>query len=287
MNRSPRWSLSPCRVFSPPSLLPTPFDMPPIIRRIRSKLTSDVFAARMRQVRFASDATKVVLKAIQASTDACPPLKSVVSVALVLVEMTERIKSNKAECERLAERAAQIVQDIWRQTKDFNVELSAEVQKSVAEIETLLRKIEAFFNGLEKENIWQRLARQDRHKSQVEEYGRLLDEAIWAFSINLQFSMHRLHVEHIGADEKRHDAVLSASQMSEAERLILTRIHAKISVGMHAALGIVFFLDPHWRNILAQLMSVGCQHERLCTETRPIFLYTPLDSLVPFLKHLN
>ncbi|KAJ6467302.1 hypothetical protein C8R45DRAFT_1106075 [Mycena sanguinolenta] len=206
--------------------------MPPKTRRIRFTLTSDAFAARMRQVRIASDATKVALKAIQASTDAFPPLKSI---------------SNKAECERLAERAAQIVQDIWRQTKDFNVELPPEVERSVVEIEMLFRIIQNFFNELEKEKFWQRLARQDHHKSQVEEYGRLLDEAIWAFSINLQFSMHRLHVEHIGADEKRHDAVLSVSQMSEAERLqILTRIHAKISVGMHAALGIVFFLDPRF-----------------------------------------
>ncbi|KAJ6469867.1 hypothetical protein C8R45DRAFT_937506 [Mycena sanguinolenta] len=243
-----------------PSLLSTSqaFDLPSITRRIRSKLTSDVFAARMRQVRIASDATQVALKAIQASADACPPLKSGVSAALVLLEMSERIKSNKAECEHLAERAAQIVQDIWRQTKDFNVELPAELERSVVEIETLFRKIKIFFNELKKEKLWQRVARQDRHKSQVEEYGRLLDEALWAFSINLQFSMHRLHVEQMGADEKRHDAVLSASQMSEAERLqILTRIHGKIlpelkapifdsdsgkiSVGMHAALGIVFF----------------------------------------------
>ncbi|KAJ6469980.1 hypothetical protein C8R45DRAFT_937612 [Mycena sanguinolenta] len=203
--------------------------MPSISRRIRSKLTSDALSARMRRVRIplaAFDATKVALKAIQASTDACPPLKSVVSAALVLLEMSERIKSNKGECEHLAEWAAQIVQDIWRQTKDFDVELPAEVERNVAEIETLFRKIEHFFNGLENEKIWQRLVRQDRHKGQVEEYGRLLDKAISLFSINLQFSMHRLHVEHIGADAKRHDAVLSVSQMSEAERQqLLTRIH--------------------------------------------------------------
>ncbi|KAJ6469959.1 hypothetical protein C8R45DRAFT_1218373 [Mycena sanguinolenta] len=93
----------------------------------------------MRRVRIPSDAfdaTKVALKAIQASTDACLPLKSGVSVALVLLEMSERIKSNKGECDHLAERTAQIMQDIWRQTKDFNVELSAEVERSVAEIET-------------------------------------------------------------------------------------------------------------------------------------------------------
>ncbi|KAJ7334848.1 hypothetical protein DFH08DRAFT_939574 [Mycena albidolilacea] len=247
--------------------------MPSITRRIRSTLTSDALAARVRQIlsdRIASDAfdtTKVALKVIQASADACAPLKSGVSAALVLLEMSEKIKSNKKEFEHLAERATQIVQDIWRQTKDFNVVLPAEVERSVVEIEMLFRQIENFFNELDTENVWQRLARQDRHKSQVEEYGRLLDEAMSQFSINLQFSIHRLHVESAAAARKEHAAaqqehaaVLSASQMSEAERLqLLTRIHGKVvpvhvssifdanpgevRLGKLAALGIIFFLD--------------------------------------------
>lgn len=71
------------------------FDMPSITRRIRSTLTSDALATRMRQglsngiTSDAFDATQVALKAIQASADACLPLKSGVSVALVLLEMSE------------------------------------------------------------------------------------------------------------------------------------------------------------------------------------------------------
>ncbi|KAJ7830110.1 hypothetical protein B0H13DRAFT_2115185 [Mycena leptocephala] len=200
--------------------------MPTITRRIRSTLTSDALATRMRQglsngsTSDALDTMQVALKAIQASADACPPLKSGVSVALVLLEMSERIKSNKRACEHLAERAAQIVQDIWRQTKDFNVVLPAEVESSVVEIETLFRKIENFFNGLDEENVWQRFARQYRHQSQVEQYGRLLEELKSDFSINLELSIHRLHMESAAADEKRHADVLAFSQMSESERLV-------------------------------------------------------------------
>ncbi|KAJ6469870.1 hypothetical protein C8R45DRAFT_1104988 [Mycena sanguinolenta] len=148
------------RAASLPLLLAAPpliaFDMPSITRRIRSTLTSDAFAARMCQLRIPPDAldtAKVALQAIQASADACLPLKSAVSVALVLVEMTEKIKSNKEAGKHLAERAAQIVQDIWRQTKDFNIELPAEVEGTVVEIEMLLRKIKTFFNGLDKEKL--------------------------------------------------------------------------------------------------------------------------------------
>jgi hypothetical protein len=45
------------------------------------------------------------------------------------------VKSNKKDCQRLANRAAEIVGDIWRQTKDFGVDLPVEAQQSVEEIE--------------------------------------------------------------------------------------------------------------------------------------------------------
>jgi hypothetical protein len=100
------------------------------------------------------------------------------------------------------------MEDIWRQTKDFNVVPPAEVERSVVDIEMyalafvhfhcristpgcrLFRKIENFFNCLEKEKVWQRIDRQDRHKSQVEEYGRLLDEAISLFSVRISLNVH-------------------------------------------------------------------------------------------------
>jgi hypothetical protein len=114
------------------------------MRRTRStKIASDAF-----------DATKVTLKAIQASTDACAPLKSVVLVVLEGSEVgfrlqhvfqvacsrpvlsnVQKVRSNKKGCEHIAERSAQLVQDIWRQTKDFDVALPAEVEKSVVKIE--------------------------------------------------------------------------------------------------------------------------------------------------------
>ncbi|KAJ6548875.1 hypothetical protein B0H19DRAFT_1162268, partial [Mycena capillaripes] len=52
---------------------------------------------RSRSTRLASDAlaaTKLALNAIQASTDAFPPLKSVVLAVIVILELSERPKSN-------------------------------------------------------------------------------------------------------------------------------------------------------------------------------------------------
>ncbi|KAJ6552457.1 hypothetical protein DFH09DRAFT_1366309 [Mycena vulgaris] len=195
------------------------------MRRTRStRIIKDAFAA-----------TKVTLNAIQASTDAFPPLKSVVSAVIVVLELSEKAKSNKKGCAHIAERSAQLVQNIWRQTKDFNLALPAEVEKSVAQIEKLFKEIEEFFEGLKTENVLERFARQDRNKSQIEEYGRLLDEAMLHFSINLELGMHRLHMESAAA-------VLAASRMTESERVqLLTQIRGDVHMGKHAAMGLASF----------------------------------------------
>ncbi|KAF7347332.1 hypothetical protein MVEN_01488700 [Mycena venus] len=189
------------------------------MRRTRSaRITSDAYAAM-----------KVTLKAIQASTDACAPLKSAVSTVIVVLELVEKVKSDKKECDHIAERSAQLVQDILRQTKEFGVALPAEVEESVVKIEKLFKEIENFFKELKKENILERIARQDRNKSQVDEYGRLLDEAMLHFNFNMELSMHRLHLEFAAVDQKRHAAVLAVSHMSESERLqLLTQIRGKV-----------------------------------------------------------
>ncbi|KAF8178334.1 hypothetical protein K438DRAFT_2021971 [Mycena galopus ATCC 62051] len=203
-----------------------------MLRRTRStRITSDAFAA-----------AKVALNAIQASTDAFPPLKSCVSAVIVLWEMSEKIKSNKKGCEHIVERSAQIVEGIWRQTKSFNVVLPAEVVESVVQIEKLFKEIQKFFGGLKKENVLERLARQDRNKHQIEEYGRLLDEAMLHFSFHLELSLHRLHVQFVATDRKRHTAVLAVSRMSESERLqLLTQIRGDVHMGKQAAVASALF----------------------------------------------
>ncbi|KAF7347335.1 hypothetical protein MVEN_01489000 [Mycena venus] len=192
------------------------------MRRTRStRITSDAIAA-----------TKVTLRAIQASTDACAPLKSAVSAVIVILELIEKVKSNKKECEHIAERSAQLVQDIWRQTKDFDVALPAEVGKSVAQIEKLAgysKRLKYSSKNSKKRIFWNELLAKIVTKSQIDEYGRLLDEAMLHFNFNMELSIHRLHLESAAADQKRHAALLTFSHMSESERLqLLTQIRGKV-----------------------------------------------------------
>jgi hypothetical protein len=102
-------------------------------------------------------AARIALRAIRDSSDAFPPLKSAAGAMIVVWDMSEvifflfllpslhithikpaghqKVKSNKKDCQLLANRAAEIVGDIWRQTKDFGVDLPVEAQQSVEEIE--------------------------------------------------------------------------------------------------------------------------------------------------------
>ncbi|KAJ7800211.1 hypothetical protein B0H13DRAFT_2688436 [Mycena leptocephala] len=230
---------------------PVSLALPPVFVPLRcvAYRSSNLRMPIFRSPRIASDAlaaTRLTLKAIQASTDVFPPLKSAVSVAIVLSEMSENVKRNKKECEHIAKRSAKLVQDIWTQTRDFSVALPVEVEKSVVEIERLFKEIKKFFKVLRKENIWERFARQDHHKGQIEEYDRLLQEAMLDFSFNLNLSIHRLQLESAAVDEKRHTAVLAVSQMTEAERVqLLTQIRGDVRIGKHAAVwlasGVFFF----------------------------------------------
>jgi hypothetical protein len=49
----------------------------------------------------------------------------------------------------------------------------------------LFNEINIFFEALEEDNFFQRLARQDDNKSRVEKYGRLLDEAMLHFNVRV------------------------------------------------------------------------------------------------------
>ncbi|KAJ7639575.1 hypothetical protein FB45DRAFT_1055661 [Roridomyces roridus] len=209
----------------------------PIRRAFSSQIASD-----------AGDGIKVSLRALRASTDAFPPLKSAVSAALVLLEMSEKMKHNKRNREKLAGRAGQLMLDIWDQMRNLNVPLSDGVDSSLVGIQTLFRKIDIFFHELEREKFLRRLIRQDRHKAQIDEYNRLLDLATSQFSINLQLSIRSAQMAQIAADEKRHGDLLGISQMSEAERLqLLASLDAKMQNG------VLFFLDPHLDRDLRQI----------------------------------
>jgi hypothetical protein len=54
----------------------------------------------------------------------------------------------------------------------------------------LFQEIREFFERLKKENLLERIARQDHNKSQVEQYGRLLDEAMSHFSVRVSLNIN-------------------------------------------------------------------------------------------------
>ncbi|KAJ7303667.1 hypothetical protein DFH08DRAFT_1089377 [Mycena albidolilacea] len=108
----------------------------------------------------------------------------------------------------------------------------------------LFKEIEKFFKELKKKNLLERFARQDRNKSQVEEYGNYWTRQcrISAY-INLELGLHRLYLESAAGDRERHAAVLDVSGISKSERLqLLTQIRGKVLFA-HVLVGQSFL---HW-----------------------------------------
>jgi hypothetical protein len=190
-------------------------------------------------------ATGVALRAIRDSADAFPPLKSTAAAMLIVWGAIEKVKSNKKDCRRLAQRATDIVNDIWRQTKDHGVNLPVEAQQSVEEIEKIIRDIVDLMKKLEKQGRFHRYAHQDENKTCIDKAAKLLDEAIQRFDTNMQISILLKQqcawgalVELDGVSRDRHGEILVASQMTEKERVqLLTEI-------VHYARFGVFFFDP-------------------------------------------
>jgi hypothetical protein len=113
------------------ALLPTPL---PLVYTL--SVVMAMVAHRRRRKADAMAAAGVAVRAIRDLADTCPPLKSVAAVVVVVwdtskvrtflkwpIEIvawrTRKTRSNKKDCKRLVSRAAEMVHDIWRQTKDY------------------------------------------------------------------------------------------------------------------------------------------------------------------------
>lgn len=103
-------------------------------------------------------AAAVTIRAVRDSADVFPPLKTAASALITICEMiqvsslrgvhlmssteirrsfdlAQRVKTNKEECIQVANRASQIIHDIYMQTKDYEDRLPDEVKSSVKAIE--------------------------------------------------------------------------------------------------------------------------------------------------------
>jgi hypothetical protein len=133
----------------------------------------------------ASAAALVALRAIRDSADVFPPVKSAAAAAATIWEMTQKVKSNKKDCELLARRAARILDHILGSTGDCGSELPAEALESVNEIERIFRDIIAFMVQLEKQRWIQRYSLQDVTKSRIMYLTQRLDEAVVSFGVKV------------------------------------------------------------------------------------------------------
>ena len=174
-----------------------------------------------RRKRGVTAGVRVVLQAIKDTGDVFPPVKSAAAAVIVVWEMSrvstkvciflraphdcfmlQRTRSNRKDCEHLADRAAEIVQCIWAQTKHYRRgDLSVEVEQSINRIarsvsiyglhltvlswwhHRIFEDVVVFLNELSKQSLANRFARQDENKKKIERFGKSLEEAMQDFSV--------------------------------------------------------------------------------------------------------
>ena len=216
----------------------------------------------------------MVLQAIKDAGDVFPPVKSAAAAVIVVWEMSrvsatvflrralhdcfvlQRTRSNRKDCEHLADRAAEIVQCIWAQTKHYRRgDLSVEVEQSINRIarsvsiyrlrpsallswhHRIFEDIVVFLEELNKQSLVNRFARQDENTKKIKQFSKSLEEAMQDFSvrparcastvypfdflplqINLQMSLLRQLTAFQEAHREQHTEVIGAAQMTERER---------------------------------------------------------------------
>jgi len=122
----------------------------------------------------------IVLNAIKESSDAFPPLKGAVSSILHIIELSQKVKSNKEDCQKLAFRVQEILDKVTRAVPDATC-ISFDLLGRIAEFENTLDEIKLFMESLCRVNIFKRLIRHEEHKASFVKFNQLLDDAFQSF----------------------------------------------------------------------------------------------------------
>jgi len=148
-------------------------------------------------------AIMIALTALKESADAFPPLKGAVAGVLHVVDLSQKVKSNKDECQKLASRVQEILDRIALAVPDAT-RISPDLLTRIDEFTRTLADIECFMEKLCHVKVIERLLRHKEHEGSIAEFNRRLDDALKSFilistlKIEMSVSQHgkRLSDEH-------------------------------------------------------------------------------------------
>ncbi|EJD39208.1 kinase-like protein [Auricularia subglabra TFB-10046 SS5] len=121
-----------------------------------------------------------------------PALGAAVSLVNAIWTDVQTVQSNKAQCRRLAERAAWVLSSVQNtvqsQTQDGYGPPDT-VQRNIAELERVLEEVSSFVTSLAKQSFFRRFLNKNEIEDKVEDYNQQLQTCCSLFSMNAAINM--------------------------------------------------------------------------------------------------
>jgi hypothetical protein len=130
----------------------------------------------------AISAVMITLTALKESADAFPPLKGAVAGVLHIVDLSQKVKSNKDDCQKLASRVQEILDKIALAVPDATY-ISPDLLARIDEFTKTLADIECFMERLCRVKVILRLLRHKEHEGSIISFNRRLDGALKSFML--------------------------------------------------------------------------------------------------------
>lgn len=122
------------------------------------------------------------LTALKESADAFPPLKSTVSGILHIIELSQKVKSNKENCQKLAWRVQEILDKIAVAVPDATC-IPSDLTLRIDEFTRTLGEIELFMESLCRVKVFKRCLRHKEREDTFLEFNQRLDNVIKSFML--------------------------------------------------------------------------------------------------------
>lgn len=122
-----------------------------------------------------------------------PALGAVASLVNAIWTEVQTVQSNKAQCRRLAERAAWVLASVQStvqsQIQDGHGPILPTVQRNIAELERVLEDVSTFVASLAKQSFFRRFLNKDEIEDKLEDYNQQLQTCCNLFSMNAAIDM--------------------------------------------------------------------------------------------------
>jgi len=131
---------------------------------------------KMEQI---ASALIIALRLLRDSADAFPPLKSVASGLMHLVDLSKELKGNREESMRLLERSKRLT-SVLTSIPDI-ARASDELRLEIVLLSSVLDEIVLEMKELGESKSFSRFIYLDKHRDRVRVLRERLDEAVWSF----------------------------------------------------------------------------------------------------------